>query len=54
MECGNYCEGGNYCGSRFQREAAAFFAMAFRFAGDNADARAFPPLLAPSLLNATA
>lgn len=38
----------------FQRLAAAFLAIAFRFAGDSAAARALPPLLPPSFPNATA
>jgi hypothetical protein len=36
------------------RFAAACFAMAFRFVADSAFALALPPLLAPSLLKATA
>lgn len=43
-----------YLDALAQRVAAAFFAICFRFLADNFSARAFPPLLAPSLPSATA
>ena len=36
------------------RDFAAFFAIAFRFAGESASALAFPPLAPPSFPRATA
>ncbi len=40
--------------SCFHRACAAFFAMSLRFLADRFAARTLPPLLAPSLLSATA